>query len=177
MTSILKWENDLHVNFQNCLKENDLQEKCLPTCFQNRPNFFLPLHICPRQFLSDFFLSTTHWNDDLKKIIEQAWTMIDLSKWAIWACKLQNHNCSNQITRAFKDSSWLTQPILPNYIFACVPLALQKPWSKDFHCSSLFNHFFEIIIPMRGESRILFSLWRNLRWKIHTKLWQTAVLW
>ena len=28
---------------------------------------------------------TPHWNDDLKKIIEQAWTMIDLSK---WACKI-----------------------------------------------------------------------------------------
>ena len=31
---------------------------------------------------------TPSWNDDFKKIIVQACTMIDLSKWAIWACKI-----------------------------------------------------------------------------------------
>ena len=33
-------------------------------------------------------LITPSWNDDFKKIIVQACTMIDLSKWAIWACKI-----------------------------------------------------------------------------------------
>ena len=42
MTSILKWENDLHVNFQNCLKENDLQgpREVFTNMFPEQAKFF-----------------------------------------------------------------------------------------------------------------------------------------
>ena len=33
-------------------------------------------------------LPTPHWNDDLNKIIEPDISMVNLSKQAIWACKI-----------------------------------------------------------------------------------------
>ena len=78
---------------------------CFPNCVQiwkgrDRKTVFCRVRHkkCRAMKLSFYFLfqsrhlllllPTPSWNDDFKKIIVQACTMIDLSKWAIWACKI-----------------------------------------------------------------------------------------
>ena len=92
--------------------------------------------------------------------------MVDLSKWAIWGCKIIK--IKKLSLNRFEDTSQHAQPILPNLadFSACVQPAHQNGSGKDFHFDEfecpdssftqinywnvLYNYFIEIIIAMRG---------------------------